>query len=77
MRTLLSEQYAPITSQIGFVRAGKPETVDALVRWRPGARRRRGTDARGGRLPGGAAVAAAAGVAHPVAGVPEPVAALR
>jgi hypothetical protein len=34
MRTLLSEQYAPITSQIGFVRAGKPETVDALVRWR-------------------------------------------
>jgi len=27
MRTLLSEQYAPITSQIGFVRAGKPETV--------------------------------------------------
>jgi len=34
MRTLLSEQYAPITSSIGFLRVDLDKAVAALVGWR-------------------------------------------
>ncbi|MDP9281919.1 MAG: hypothetical protein M3P38_07460 [Chloroflexota bacterium] len=36
MRTLLSEQYAPITSSIGFLRLDPDKAVAALMGWRTG-----------------------------------------
>ena len=34
MRTLLNEQFAPVTSSPGYLRLGLEEAVDALVTWR-------------------------------------------
>jgi len=39
MRTLLDEQYAPITSSFGFIDAALERVTDALVTWRTSLRR--------------------------------------